>query len=187
MPPLLLDGSARWGASGNLAGGESSSARLWPRPGTRPREHRAGLQVPWAGSRWPCRCTAVPASGRLLHRQLVALCPNLQGQRGSGAGSLHGGWPRVGRAAQRLWPLEVSGSDPRPPPRTCPSSRAAMFCADSRLYICFQGPQLWQRPPRKPPPPAPPHRLTDGLEVKGLKLLGHLLRRTRYHRQNGGT
>lgn len=76
--------------------GEGISARPRPRGAARPRamgpilgRAQDDLQVLGQGADDCLDVQPRPLQRRLLHGELVALCPNLQGQRWSGAGDLH--------------------------------------------------------------------------------------------------
>lgn len=142
MPPLLPGGWWCWGLERQRARGpgltlgwgcphwgEGSTARPGPLERARgpgPREGTGQPAGPWAGSRWLSLCAAVPA----------AASPPSQGAGGSvpapaGAAVVRGRGPprlagpgRAGPGAVSPASPEVSGPDPPPPPRTCPSSRS---------------------------------------------------------------
>ena len=70
--------------------GEGSSARPWPQAmGPILGRAQDDLQVLGQGADDCLDVQPRPLQRRLLHGELVALCPNLQGQRWSGAGDLH--------------------------------------------------------------------------------------------------
>ena len=110
----------------------------------------------FTGSWWPCART-------------------YRNSRAQGQAACTAGWPRAGRAAQHLTSLSRSFRI-RSTTSTSDLSfiQISMFCADDGLSVSKAPPTLAAASPPSPLPQHSPHRLTDGLEVKGLKLLGHL-------------
>lgn len=127
----------------------------------------------FTGSWWPCARTC-------------------RGSGGQGQATFTSGWPRWGRAGRHLTSLSRSFRT-RSTTSTSDLSciQISRFCGDkmgpsiaealAQLWACVRAPCTLLRPlcgARTPlcSPAAdrPPHRLTDGLEVQGLQLLGHL-------------
>lgn len=112
----------------------------------------------FTGSWRPCACTCRGSGGQ---GQVTSLCL---------------GW--LGRARRHLTSFSRSFRT-RSTTSTSDLSfiQVSMFCWGQDGANHPQGPPSAPGlgPPSSPAAPAPPHRLTDGLKVQGLQLLGHLL------------
>lgn len=197
MPLLLLDNSAagKWGRAREQQGAWAGELMLgWGCPllgrrklgqtqapgALRPLDHapqpvlagaQDGLQVLGQGANDHLNVQLGPMQCLLLHGELVALGPHLQGQWWSGAGNLHVHWPGLGRARRRLTSFSRSFRT-RSTTSTSDLSfiQVSMFCHEktrSPITKALSQHWAWGSAPAS-------YRLTDGLKVQGLQFAHHL-------------
>ena len=138
--------------------GRKTAARLWPGPtGMVLGRAQDGLQVLGQGADGRVDVQPCPLQCRLLHGQLVALRPNLKGQRGSGAGSLHS---RLAKCRQGR--TESHQPLPKFQDQIHDLHLGLVLHPDldvlrGRWAVCLQRPpQLWQQLPLQAPSPSTP-------------------------------